>query len=91
MKAEEMAEQGVYVVEKVLEHRRQGRGWSINVLWEGYAQPSWEPLRNLVTWDPATKGVHVCAALNEYVKQNRVSELASTLRHLRKSLVKIRA
>jgi hypothetical protein len=39
---------GEYKVEKVLNHRRQGRGWRVLVQWIGWAEPTWEPLRDLL-------------------------------------------
>lgn len=36
-----------YAVERVLRHRRQGRGWQLLVKWTGWPEPTWEPLRQL--------------------------------------------
>ena len=36
-----------YAVERVLRHRRQGRGWQLLVKWTGWPAPTWELLRQL--------------------------------------------
>ena len=38
---------GEYAVERVLRHRRRGRGWLLLVKWLGWPEPTWEPLQHL--------------------------------------------
>ena len=38
---------GEYTVERILRHRRQGRGWRLLVKWLGWPEPTWEPLQQL--------------------------------------------
>ena len=37
-----------YEVESIVGHRRRGRGWQIRVKWRGSAEPTWEPLRDVL-------------------------------------------
>ena len=39
--------EGEYTVEKILAHRKRGRGYQLLVRWTGYAEPTWEPLIQL--------------------------------------------
>ena len=36
-----------YTIERILRHRRQGRGWRLLVKWLGWLEPTWEPLQQL--------------------------------------------
>ena len=36
-----------YTIEKILRHKRQGRGWCLLVKWLGWSKPTWEPLQQL--------------------------------------------
>ena len=38
---------GEYTIERILRHRRQGRGWRLFVKWLGWPEPTWEPLQPL--------------------------------------------
>ena len=38
---------GEYTIERILRHRRQGRGWRLLVKWLGWPEPTWEPLQQL--------------------------------------------
>ena len=38
---------GEYTIERILRHRRQGRGWCLLVKWLGWLEPTWEPLQQL--------------------------------------------
>ena len=38
---------GEYTIERILRHRRQGRGWRLLVKWLGWSEPTWEPLQQL--------------------------------------------
>ena len=38
---------GEYTIVKILQHRRQGRGWRLLVKWLGWPEPTWEPLQQL--------------------------------------------
>ena len=38
---------GKYTIERILRHRRQGRGWRLLVKWLGWPEPTWEPLQHL--------------------------------------------
>ena len=38
---------GDYTIERILRHRRQGRGWRLLVKWFGWPEPTWEPLQQL--------------------------------------------
>ena len=38
---------GEYTIERILRHRRQGRGWHLLVKWLGWPEPTWEPLQQL--------------------------------------------
>ena len=38
---------GEYTIERILWHRRQGRGWRLLVKWLGWPEPTWEPLQQL--------------------------------------------
>ena len=38
---------GEYTIERILRHRRQGRGWCLLVKWFGWPEPTWEPLQQL--------------------------------------------
>ena len=38
---------GEYTIERILRHRRQGRGWRLLVKWLGWPVPTWEPLQQL--------------------------------------------
>ena len=38
---------GEYTIERILRHRRQGRGWRLFVKWLGWSEPTWEPLQEL--------------------------------------------
>ena len=38
---------GEYTIERILRHRRQGRGWRLLVKWFGWPKPTWEPLQQL--------------------------------------------
>ena len=38
---------GEYTIERILRHRRQGRGWHLFVKWLGWPEPTWEPLQQL--------------------------------------------
>ena len=38
---------GEYTIERILRHRRQGRGWRLLVKWLGWLEPTWEPLQQL--------------------------------------------
>lgn len=43
-----------YAVERVLQHRRRGRGWQLLVKWTGWPEPTWEPvcqLQNVMALD----------------------------------------
>ena len=40
---EEELEEGEYVVSAILDHREKGGKREYSVLWEGYAEPTWEP------------------------------------------------
>ena len=35
---------GEYTIERILRHKRQGRGWCLLVKWLSWAEPTWEPL-----------------------------------------------
>ena len=35
---------GEYTIERILRHKRQGRGWRLRVKWLGWPEPIWEPL-----------------------------------------------
>ena len=39
--------EGEYTIERILRHRRQGRGWRLLVKWLGWPEPTWEPLQQL--------------------------------------------
>jgi hypothetical protein len=39
---------GEYIVEQIRNHRRRGRGWQVLVSWRGWAEPTWEPLSDLL-------------------------------------------
>ena len=43
--------QPAYEVEKILKHKKIGRGLSMLVKWKGYEEPSWEPRANLQSCD----------------------------------------
>jgi len=45
--ASEDLKEGEYRVESILQYRRKGRGWQVLVKWVGWAEPTWEPLRDL--------------------------------------------
>ena len=36
-----------YTIERILQHKRQGRGWRLLVKWLGWLEPTWEPLQQL--------------------------------------------
>ena len=36
-----------YTIERILRHRRQGRGWRLLVKWLGWPEPTWESLQQL--------------------------------------------
>ena len=36
---------GEYTIERILRHKRQGRGWRLLVKWLGWPEPTWEPLQ----------------------------------------------
>ena len=36
-----------YTIERILRHRRQGRGWRLLVKWLGWPEPTWKPLQQL--------------------------------------------
>ena len=38
---------GKYTIERILQHRRQGRGWRLLIKWLGWSEPTWEPLQQL--------------------------------------------
>ena len=38
---------GEYMIERILRHRHQGRGWRLLVKWLGWPEPTWEPLQQL--------------------------------------------
>ena len=38
---------GEYTIERILRHRRQGRGWRLLVKWLGWPEPTWELLQQL--------------------------------------------
>ena len=38
---------GEYTIERILRHRRQGRGWRLLVKWLGWPEPTWKPLQQL--------------------------------------------
>ena len=38
---------GEYTIERILRHKRQGRGWRLLVKWLGWPEPTWEPLQQL--------------------------------------------
>ena len=40
-------EKDTYIVERIAEHQKVGRGRKFLVHWLGYAEPSWEPEKNL--------------------------------------------
>ena len=42
-----MNSDGEYTIERILRHRRQGRGWRLLVKWLGWPEPIWEPLQQL--------------------------------------------
>ena len=48
MSSQEMAAEGFYIVERILRHRRQTNRWLLLTQWEGYAEPTWEPLKHFV-------------------------------------------
>ena len=38
---------GEYTIERILRHKRQGRGWRLLVKWLGWLEPTWEPLQQV--------------------------------------------
>ena len=38
---------GKYTIERILWHKRQGRGWCLLVKWLDWPEPTWEPLQQL--------------------------------------------
>ena len=38
---------GEYTIKRILQHRRQGRGWRLLVKWLSWPEPTWEPLQQL--------------------------------------------
>ena len=36
---------GEYTIERILQHRRQGRGWPLFVKWLGWLEPTWKSLQ----------------------------------------------
>ena len=38
---------GKYMIERILRHRHQSRGWRLLVKWLGWLEPTWEPLQQL--------------------------------------------
>ena len=40
--------EGEYVIEQVLQHRRVGRGYQLEIEWRGHAMKTWEPQSNLL-------------------------------------------
>ena len=45
----EEEEEDTYIVERITAHQKAGRGRKFLVHWLGYAEPSWEPEKNLKT------------------------------------------
>ena len=39
--------EGEYVIERILQHRRLGRGYQLEIEWRGHAVKTWEPRSNL--------------------------------------------
>ena len=39
--------EGEYLVETILRHRKRGKRWEVLVKWDGWAEPTWEPLEYL--------------------------------------------
>jgi transposase InsO family protein len=40
--------EGEYRIERVLRHRKRGRGWQVLVKWTGWTEPTWEPIKDLL-------------------------------------------
>ena len=72
MSPEEMAKEDIYVVESIKAHEKRGRRWFFQVLWEGYPDPSWEPLEHLTL--RGRLNVKLKAYVDEVRSQGRLQE-----------------
>ena len=78
MNAEEMAQEGFYLVKSVLRHRYR-QGWRFLTLWEGFGveEATWEPFSAFVLPEGRLNSVLV-----DYLSQNNLGEFRGSLRRL---------
>ena len=47
---EEMEPEGFYLVEQILDYKKECQDYLFLVLWQGYKEATWEPLENFVSF-----------------------------------------
>ena len=79
----EMAESDLWIVEKILAHKRNvGTGLKWQVQWEGYAEPTWEKTSNLVYKHPQSGEMIVNEELEKYVNDKSDPELSAEIKRI---------
>ena len=69
MTEEDMKQEGMHFMEKVLGHRQRRGRWEFQIKWVGRSESTWEPLSYLQVGD------HVCCELESYMGQHGLQYL----------------
>ena len=80
MTPEEMADEGYFVAEAVLDHARTRRGWEVHVRWSD-GSFTWEPVRNLIQ-ELRAGGLRCSEALREYLHTHDSPDFAAHIASL---------
>ena len=68
MTSEEMAAEGIYLVDQVLDYKKDGQKYLFLVQWQGYQEATWEPIENFVYFSHRTKAMKVNEVFEKYVE-----------------------
>ena len=75
MSEEEMRQEGYYVAEKILAHKRNQKTWLFEVQWRGFEERTWEPLKNFIIPRKKDGTLRVQDTLQEYLEENNLNEI----------------
>ena len=63
-------------IEVLTGHRQQGRSWQVLVKWDGYEEPTWEPLDRLAADVPEMLRKYTNSVVNAQQRKSLVEALA---------------
>ena len=67
MSAAEMEAEGFYLVEQILDYKKEGQDYLFLVLWQSYKEATWEPLENFVSFK-ADKTMKINEIFEKYIE-----------------------